>query len=476
MKSLLSSILFAALLLQTCGLAAAQSVGQSGGRDRQAQDPRVRGGIVKWPQFRGVQAGGVDDSNPLPSKWDCAKNKGVLWRTRIPGLSHSSPIVWGDRVFVATAVAKGSEVSLKIGLYGAGESADDMVEHSFQLWCLSLDGGRPLWMRTATRSVPRFARHTKASHVDSTPVTDGKYVVAVFGAQGMFCYTVDGDFRWKVELGALDVGPHNDKSLHWGYASSPVIANGKVIVQADVKTDPYLAAWDVATGKLLWRVKRDDTTTWATPTVIGGDSPDAQVIVNGCKHMGAYSLADGKEIWRMAGGGGLPVPAPVVAGDLLLLTSNHRPLVAGHPLKPVFAVKRSATGVLPLPAAGEPGKHVAWMKARVGNYIQTPLFYRGLVYLCSIQGIVKVLEVKTGEQFNKYRLASGVGFSASAVAGDGKVYFTSEEGDVFIVKAGDDYESLGRHSLGEICMATPAIARGALLFRTRGQVIAVGSR
>jgi outer membrane protein assembly factor BamB len=177
----------------------------------------------------------------------------------------------------------------------------------------------------------------------------------------------------------------------------------------------------------------------------------------------------------MAGGGGLPVPAPIVAGDLLLLTSNHRPLVASHPQKPVFAVKRSATGTLPVPQPDEPGAQVAWCQARVGNYIQTPIAYRGLLYLCQESGVVHVLDVATGESYGRHRLGAGqVGFSASAVAGEGKLYFTSEEGDVHVVEAGKEFQTLGLNPLGEICMATPAIARGALLFRTRHHVVAVG--
>lgn len=428
-----------------------------------------------WPQFRGRQAAGVADTHPLPLKWNVAKAQGVSWRTKIPGLSHASPIVAGRRVFVATAVAKGADAELKLGLYGAGESAQDMVEHSFQLWCLDLDDGRPLWMRTAARTVPKFARHTKATHADPTPVTDGAHVVAVFGAQGMFCYSIEGDLRWSCKLGDLDVGPHNSMDLHWGFASSPVIAEGKVIVQADIKKDPYLAAWDIHTGKLLWRVARDDVPGWATPTVVEAGTAGARIIVNGCKHMGAYTLAEGRELWRAPGGGGLPVPAPIVAGELLILTSNHRPLVAGHPVKPVFAFKPSAKGTLPVPRPSKPGAHLAWVKSRVGCYIQTPIVYRKLLYLGQVSGVVTVLDAKSGERHGRHRLGEGgIGFSASPVAGDGKVYFTSEEGQVHVVQAGREFHSLGVSELGETCMATPAIAAGHLLFRTRGHVVAVG--
>lgn len=428
---------------------------------------------ASWPQFRGTQAAGVADQEPLPASWDLPNDKGLKWRTAIPGLSHSSAIVSGDRIFVTTAVAVGGNASLKIGAYGAGDSAEDMVEHTFQVWSLNRADGRVDWVRTAVRCVPKFARHTKATHCDPTPVTDGKHVIAVFGAQGMFCYSVEGELQWQVDLGELDVGPHDSMDLHWGYASSPVISDGRVIIQADVKEDPYLAAWDVATGKPAWRVARDDTTSWATPTVIDREGGKL-VYVNGCKHMGAYRLSDGSEVWRMAGGGGLPVPAPITAGDLVLFTSNHRPLKSNHPLKPVFAVKPSATGELPMPTKSATGDHVSWMQTRVGNYIQTPIVYRDLLYLCNVSGVVSVVDTKTGEVYGRHRLGGGKAtFSASAVAGDGKLYFTSEEGDVHVVKAGRDFEQLGSCPLGEICMATPAIADGVMFFRTRHHVVAV---
>ena len=343
MRSHLAARQLAALWLASVPLAAQDDAGPRPG--------------VDWPQFRGAEACGVAEGHALPSEWNVPDGEGVRWKTAIPGLSHSSPIVWGERVFVATAVKHGEDASLKIGLYGAGDSAEDMVEHAFQLWCLDARDGRPIWVRTVARTVPKFARHTKATHADPTPVTDGHNVVAVFGSHGMFCFGADGEQRWHVDLGNLDVGPHNSLDLQWGYASSPVIADGKVIVQADVKENAFLGAWNVDDGKQVWRVARDDTPGWATPTVV-----DDQVVVNGCKHMGAYRLADGGEVWRMAGGGGIPIPAPITAGDRVLLTSNHRPLIASHPVKPIFAVNLDATGELPVPQEGETAEPVAWMR------------------------------------------------------------------------------------------------------------------
>jgi len=429
---------------------------------------------VDWPQFRGIGASGVADTHPLPTSWDLDEGTNIRWRTAVPGLAHASPVVWGDRVFVVTAVPEGVEPELKVGLYGAGDSADDMVEHDFAILCLHRDKGDVLWRRTAVKAVPKFKRHTKATHLNSTPVTDGEHVVALFGSQGLYCWDFDGELLWNVELGDLDVGPHDHLDLEWGFASSPIIADGKVIVQADVKKDAFLAAYDVKTGEQVWRVARDDVPGWCTPTAYAGPE-GTQILVNGCKHMGAYQLADGQEIWRMAGGGGIPVPAPVVSGALVLLTSNHRPLERSHPQRPVFAVELTARGELAVPSDRELGDHVAWLQTRRGNYMQTPLVYRGLAYFGYDNGVLTVLDAKTGEQRYRERLGDGTtGFSPSPIAGDGKIYFTSEEGTVWVLKTGPEFEVLAENEMGEICMATPAISEGTLVFRTRGHVVAVG--
>ncbi len=428
----------------------------------------------EWPQFRGAQASGIGDGHRLPRNFDVGKNENVRWRTPIPGLSHASPVVAGNRVFVVSAIATDHDPELKIGLYGAGDSADDMVEHEFALFCLNRRTGAIEWRRTAVRGQPAFARHTKATHANSTPVTDGERVCALFATGGLYCYSVEGELLWNTDLGALDVGPHDSMDLHWGFASSPIIAGGLVIVQADVKQAPFLAAFDLQTGAERWRVARDDVPGWATPTAIRAGS-DALIVVNGCKHMGAYRLTDGAEVWRMAGGGGIPVPTPVLAEGLVYLTSNHRPLQRNHPLKPIFAVRADAAGDLGVPTAEQPGEHVAWTVSRRGTYMQTPIVYRDIAWFGQDNGVVAAFDAKTGEELYRERLGDGsAGMSASPVAGDGAVYFTNEEGEVFVVAAAAKFELAARGTLNEICMATPAIAEGTLLFRTRGHVVCIG--
>ncbi len=429
-----------------------------------------------WPQFRGPAAAGVSDDKPAPTEWSISDGTNVLWRTPVPGLAHSSPIVWGDRLFVTTAVPLSGSSDVRIGLYGDGDSADDMVEHAFKLLCLDRATGKVLWERTCHQGVPRAKRHTKATHCNSTPATDGRVVVALFGSEGVFAYSLDGELRWKKNLGLMDVGPHNATELQWGFASSPIIHEGKLVLQCDIKQDPFLAALDVSDGRELWRVARDDVPGWCTPTAYGSGA-DARILVNGCRHIGAYRLDDGREIWRMSGGGGIPVPAPVLGDGVAYFTSNHRPLKATDPAQPIFAVRLNASGDVTLPAEATSSEHVAWLQTRRGAYMQTPLLYRGLLFNCKDNGDLAAYDARTGEEKWRQRLSDGgEGFTASAVATDGKLYYTSEEGRVRVLRAGPTYELLAQNELGESCLATPAVSRGVIYFRTRGHVIAIGQR
>jgi outer membrane protein assembly factor BamB len=459
--------------------------------DSPVADGAARNAVgVQWPSFRGDNARGWVDADAgaakVPVEWDVEKGDNIRWKTPIPGLAHSSPIVWNDRIFVTTAVPSGGPTSLKVGLYGAGDSAEDMIPHDFRVICLDAKDGKILWDHTAWSGVPKFARHTKATHCNSTPATDGNVVVTLFGAQGLYAYSLDGKPLWqKTDLGDLDVGPHNAPELHWGYASSPIIYDGRVYVQCDIKKDAYLAAFDVRDGRELWRVPRDDVPGWCTPSVLPaarlaaqGDVPPAglgaQIIVNGCRHMGGYDAATGREIWRMSGGGGVPVPTPVVAGDLILFTSNHRPIRDEDRPQPIYAVRRDATGDITIPKDAKSGPGVAWALEKAGNYMQTPLAYRGLAFFCRDNGAATCYDLETGEQVWRERLAGNTGFTASPVAADGHVYWASEEGSVFVVEAGRTFRKVAVNAMGEICMATPAIHRGTLYLRTQHHLFAIG--
>ncbi|MDX1934420.1 MAG: PQQ-binding-like beta-propeller repeat protein [Capsulimonadales bacterium] len=423
-----------------------------------------------WPSFRGANASGVADGTPVASAWDVEAGRNVQWKTAIPGLGHSSPIVWGDRLFVTTAISGAAKPELKVGLYGDIAPVEDDTSHEFRVYCLNKKTGKILWQRTAYRGVPRVKRHTKATHANSTMATDGKNVLAFFGSEGLYCYDMDGNLRWKKSLGVLDSGFFMVPDAQWGFASSPIPVDGKALVQCDIQKNGFVAAFDLKDGRELWRTPRKDVPTWSTPSIVevGGRK---QMIVNGWKHIGAYDVATGKEVWRLTGGGDIPVPTPLVAEGLIFITNAH-----GR-LSPLYAIRPTAKGDITLTGDATSNTHIAWSIPRGGAYMQTPLAYRGYLYSCRDNGVLTCFEAKTGKQVYQERLGTGrTGFTASPVAADGKLFFTSEEGDVYVVKAGPAFEVIGVNPMGEVCMATPAISAGVLFWRTQGHLVAIGGK
>ena len=260
---------------------------------------------IHWPQFRGPDSSGVQEGFSTPVRWNAEEGENTAWKTPLPGLSHSSPVIWSDRVYVTTAVSSQGNVDLKVGLYGdIGASPDESV-HQWKVYCLDKNTGRMLWERTAHEGVPRIKRHTKATHANSSPAVDGRHVVVFFGSEGLYSYDIEGNLKWKKDLGVLDSGFFRVPTAQWGFASSPVIHKGLVYIQCDVQKDSFLAVFDVETGEEIWRVARNDVPTWSTPALIGRDH-GTDLIVNGWKHIGGYDAATGKELWRMTGGGDIP--------------------------------------------------------------------------------------------------------------------------------------------------------------------------
>ncbi len=422
---------------------------------------------VHWPSFRGPRAKGIADGFPTPTHWDVDTMDNVKWKTPIPGLGHSSPVVWGDRVFLTSAVNVTGESDLQVGLYGNVESAKDDTMHRWMVYCIDKKTGKVLWEQTAHEGTPAVKRHTKASHANSTPATDGKHVVAFFGTEGLFCYDIEGKLKWKKDFGKLDSGWYVEPKAQWGFASSPVIHKGQVFIQCDVQTGSFIAALDIKDGSEIWRTPRDDVPTWSTPTIYKkGDK--TQVIVNGYKHIGGYDVKTGKELWKLGGGGDIPVPTPVSAHGLVFITSAH-----GRKA-PLYAIRPTAKGDITLEEGETSNKYVAWSEDPSGAYMQTPLVYGDYLYSCRDNGILKCFDPKTGERVYRKRLGSGRrGLTASPVAADGKIYFTSEDGDVYVLRAGAEFEILATNHMHEVCMATPAISEGMLLFRTQHHLVAV---
>ncbi len=331
------------------------------------------------------------------------------------------------------------------------------------------NSGKVLFEVKMHEGVPKIKRHTKSTHANSTLAMDGTHIVAMLGSEGLFAFDMKGKQLWKVDLGVLDSGYFVVPAAQWEFGSSPVIHDGKIILQVDVQKGSFVGAFDVKTGKELWRTARQDVPTWSTPTVhtVAGRP---QVLVNGWRHTGAYGFATGEEIWRLKSvGGDIPVPTPVVGHGMVYLTSAH-----GAGGQPVYAVRETAKGDVTLAPETTSNAHIAWSYPRDGAYMISPVLYRGLLYVSKNNGVFAVFDAVTGEKVYQQRLGDGTtGFTASLVAADGKVYFTSEDGDVFVVKAGREFELLAKNPLGDFAMATPAISEGTLYFRTGGSVIAI---
>ena len=425
---------------------------------------------TNWPSFRGAGAAGVADGFPLPSEWDGPTSKNILWKTPIAGLGHSSPIIWGNSLFVSTAISGVEKPELKVGLYGDIGSVQDASSHRWVVYALDTRSGKVVWEKTVYTGVPKVKRHPKATHANSTLATDGKHLVAFFGSEGLYCFDMDGKLLWKRDLGLLDSAYYVVPDAQWEFASSPVIYQGMVLVQCDVLNGSFVAALNIKDGTDLWRTPRTDVPTWGTPTV-HADGPTAQMIVNGYKHVGSYDVRTGKELWRLKGGGDIPVPTPVLAHGMVFITNAHGPMA------PILAIRLNATGDISLAPNETSNQFVAWSNPRDGAYMITPVVYGDYLYNAKNNGVMSCYEAKTGTKLYQERLGAGTsGFSASPVAGDGKIYFAGEDGDVYVVKAGPKFELLAKNPMGEVCMASPAISGGVLYFRTQSHVVAIAAK
>lgn len=422
-----------------------------------------------WPQFRGAFARGVSEGQTLPVKWDASTGDNIAWKTPIPGLGHASPVIWDDRVFVTTCISGKSDPELRVGLYGEIAPVNDDTEHAWKVLAVDKNTGKILWEQTAYTGVPKVKRHTKATHANCTPATDGRHLVAFFASEGLYCYNLDGKLLWKNDLGTLDSGYWMVPDAQWEFASSPIIYEDMVIVQCDIQKGGFVAAYDIATGSERWRTPREDVPTWSTPTIHKGPER-TELILNGFKHMGGYDPKTGKELWRMGGGADIPVPTPIVAHDMIYITSSH------SAPQPIYAIKLGATGDISLKDGAESNEWVVWSKTRQAPYMQTPIVYGDNLYACKDNGIMSCYDAKSGQRHFNMRLGSGsTGFTASVVAGDGKLYYTSEEGDIYVLPVGSqEPKPLSVNPMGEICMATPAISGGSLYFRTHKHLVRVG--
>ena len=419
-----------------------------------------------WPSFRGPNASGVADGKPTAVKWNAATGENVAWKAPVDGVAVSSPIVWGNRVFVSTAISGDPKQGIRTGQYGDVEPITDTSKHTWHLIALDKATGKVVWDRTAAEGIPKTKRHPKSSQASATPVTDGRHVVVSFGSEGLYGFDFEGKQLWKKDLGILNSGWFFDPDYEWGIGSSPIIWNNLVIVQCDIQKRSFVAAFDVATGNEKWRTAREEIPSWSTPAIFESNGK-TELVTQATTFIRGYDPANGKELWRLSGNSEIAIPTPIVGPGVIIVTNGYRGV------QPIFAIKPGASGDITLAKDQTQNASIAWSTTRGGPYIPTPVIYGDHLYVLQINGVLAAYNVRTGERLYQERVGPGGSFSASPVAGDGKIYLTSEDGDVFVVKAGPKYELLATNHMGQVVMATPAISDGILIIRGLKDVVAI---
>jgi outer membrane protein assembly factor BamB len=411
----------------------------------------MAGAGANWPQWRGPESQGISEEKDLPVEWSGTKN--IKWRTPIAGRGHSSPIVWGKRVFLTTAIegapvagAKAVTHTIEGKEWVHPDSVGADRKHTFKVMCLDLDTGKLLWEKTAWEGTPYDDRHRKSSFAASTPGTDGRYVYAFFGAEGLYAYDFNGRLVWKADPGKLG-------TLGMGTGTSPVIYEDLVILQCDEEAGDasFIVAFDKKTGKQIWKTPRKVEVSWSTPVLVR-TVKRTELITSGSQAVISYDPATGKELWRTKGLESNAIPTPVATRELVIVA-------AGFPAKVAMAIRLGGTGELP-------ESNLVWKFAKGTAYVPSPIAYGDYLYLTTDRGILTCLDIKTGKViYEGGRVPIPATFTASPVAFDGKILLTSEDGDTFIVKAGPKHEILGTNSLDEPVYSSPALADGKIFIR-----------
>ncbi len=409
-----------------------------------------------WPGWYGPGGLGISDEENFPAEWDMAKN--VKWKVAIPGLGHSSPIVWGNRIFVTTAVSDDPGANDWAKGFPQQQRSPDTAEISWQVLCIARDTGKLIWNKTAIRDTPVNFRHLKNSYASQTPVTDGTHVYAFFGDQGMYCYDFEGKLIWSRDLGNFKM------RMEWGTASSPVLYENLVIQTCDQETgESFIVALDKRTGEPVWKQNREELSSWSTPFLyLKGNRPE--LIVNATTAVRSYDPATGKLLWQCRGPAtSITSPTPIASNGLILVSSGF----IRDPVRPITAFIPGAIGDVTLKEGETRSSAIAWRQELAAPYIPSPVADDDYLYVLYDQGFFACYEVKTGrEVYGKNRIGMGTNFSASPIIVGGRIFCFSEDGDVYVVKAGPDFGILNTHSLGEGMMATPAVADGKMFIRT----------
>lgn len=405
-----------------------------------------------WPQWRGPQGRGISSETSLPTEW--APDKNVVWKTELPR-GHSSPIVWGDRIFLTSAV-EGEVVpgvvpeSVRINQPHPQSVAGDK-KHTLKVLALDTKTGKILWEQTAYEGPVFDARHERSSFAVPTAVTDGKMVYAYFGPEGLYAYDVDGKLAWTVV--------EKFHTLGLGTGTSPVLFGNSVIIQRDQdEKTSAVVAYDKATGKELWKTTRPVSISWSTPVLVNAGTR-TELVTNGTEHVIAYDPATGTELWRTKGVESNAIHTPLVGNGLVVVT-------AGFPAKKIIAIR---TGEQP------EDRRVAWEYSKGTGYVLSNILYQDHVYLSTDNGILTCLDAETGKVvYEGGRPPKPTHFMGSAVAYQGMIAMTSEDGDTFLVKAGPKYEIVRINTVDEPVYSSLALANGRIYIRGARHLFAIG--
>ena len=401
----------------------------------------VQDAEAHWPQWRGPHANGVSLHGSPPIEF--GENKNVKWRVKVPGKGHSTPVVWGDRIFLTTAVRSESQT--------AGG------EYAFVVMALDRNTGKKIWERTALVATPHEGHHDQyGSFASNSPVTDGTMLYAYFGSRGIFAYDLDGNLKWKK---ALPVQLH--KRHAFGEGTAPVLHEDVLLLNCDQEAQSFLLALDKRNGEQLWRRDRDELSTWTPPLVVE-HAGRKQVVVGG-RTARSYDLETGEPIWRAAGLGTNPIPAPVQLDDMVILMTGHRS-------PNLLAVKLGGKGDLT-----DNPDYIKWTNQRGNSYTASPVLHDGIFYFLTDRGMISAFEAATGEiYYHQQRLPRVSSFKASPIAADGKLYLASEGGDVFVLKLGKTYEALAANHMGdEMFVSSPIVVGDDLFLRSQDEMFCI---
>jgi outer membrane protein assembly factor BamB len=417
---------------------------------------------ANWPQWRGPEGRGISEDTTVPLEW--SGDRHIAWKTRIPGRGHSQPVVWGDRVFLTTAVegpviegaravphTDGGQPFLHPDSVGADR------QHTFSVMALDAATGRIVWAREAWKGTPYDDRHRSGSYASATPVTDGTHVYVWFGAEGLYAYDFDGTLAWKTSFGGI-------ATLGMGTGTSPVLHGNLLILQCDEDSGEksFIVAVDKRHGREVWRTPRKVQVSWSTPVIARAPGGREELITSGAELIVSYDPQTGRELWRAAGLQSNAIPSPVFGHGLVILS-------AGFPARKVIAVKLGGSGDV----TGTP--QIAWTYEKGTAYVPSPILVGDYLYLMTDAGIMTCLDARTGDvRYEGGRPPAPGRFMASMVAVNGTLLQTSDAGDVFVVRAGPRHEVLRTNSIGEPITASPAIADGRIYLRTEQHLFAVG--